>query len=138
MKPHQLPKPRGREIALKILYQDDLLAGIDAEVVENMLGDERDKRAVRYARRLIDGVRSMRLELDAAIGKWAQNWTLERMAAIDRTVLRIGLFELYGPPAVPFKVAIDQAVKLADKFGSESSASFVNGILHRASQEGSL
>ncbi len=138
MKPQNLPKPRGREIALKVLYQDDLLGGIEAEVVENMLADERDKRAVRYARRLIEGVRSMRPELDQAIEKWAQNWSLERMAAIDRTVMRIGLFEIHGPPAVPFKVAIDQAVKLADKFGSESSASFVNGILHRASQEGSL
>ncbi len=134
----RLPKERGRERALKILYQEDLLGTLTPEQLEELLADERDKRARRYARTLVEGVRSMRGELDEAIARRAQNWSLERMAVTDRNVLRIGLFEIFGPPAVPFKVGIDQAVKLADSYGSEGSARFVNGILHRASQEGEL
>jgi len=82
------------------------------------------------ARALIAGVRRSRPELDAAIAEAAENWSLSRMAATDRNVLRLGAFEiLYSD--TPVRVAIDEAVELAKHFGAAQSGPFVNGILDR-------
>jgi N utilization substance protein B len=83
---------------------------------------------VEFTRLLVAGVREHRGELDERITRAAANWSLDRMAATDRNLLRLGAYELlYG--GVPPKVAIDEAVELAKRFGGAQSAQFVNGIL---------
>jgi N utilization substance protein B len=85
---------------------------------------------IEFARSLVAGVRRNRGELDALLGKTADNWRIERMAVTDRNVLRLGAFELLFTD-IPGPVAIDEAVELAKRYGSAQSAQFVNGILDK-------
>jgi len=83
-----------------------------------------------FSRSLVSGVRNHRPELDELIEKLAENWSLKRMAATDRNILRLGAYEMLHTDT-PRRVAIDEAVELAKRFGSAQSAQFVNGILDR-------
>lgn len=127
-------RSRAREVALQVLYQDDLNPSHDPEetdrFIKSRLGDE---QLVEFSRSLIAGVRRNRVELDELLEKTAENWSLERMAVTDRNVMRLGAFEiLYAD--TPDLVAINEAVELAKRFGSKQSAQFVNGILDRLLQ----
>jgi len=86
--------------------------------------------SIEFGRSLVSGVRKTRPELDAQIEKAAENWSLSRMAATDRGVLRLGAYELLQTET-PERVAIDEAVDLAKRFGTAQSGPFVNGILDR-------
>ena len=124
-------RTRAREVALQILYQDDLNPrhnpNDDARFVDNRL---QAPELVEFAGSLIDGVRRNRAELDHLLEQTADHWSLERMAATDRNVLRLGAYEiLYSD--TPGRVAINEAVELAKRFGTRQSAQFVNGILDR-------
>jgi N utilization substance protein B len=124
-------RSRAREVALQVLYQDDLNPrhnpDDDQQFVANRL---QAPELVDFARSLINGVRRNRQELDALLTQTADHWSLGRMAATDRNVLRLGAFEiLYSE--TPDRVAINEAVELAKRFGSKQSAQFVNGILDR-------
>ncbi len=121
---------RGRELALQMLYQHEL-AGTD---VETMLGsfDEllQAPRVIRdFAVSLARGVISRLSELDARLVDQADNWRLERMAAVDRNILRLALYELLFETDTPPAVVIDEAVEIAKRYGSERSSQFVNGVL---------
>jgi N utilization substance protein B len=116
---------------MQVLYQDDLnparQAGEEAQFVTSRL---QAPELVEFANSLIGGVRRNRAELDALLEQTADHWSLERMAATDRNVLRLGAYEiLYAD--TPGRVAINEAVELAKRFGSRQSAQFVNGILDR-------
>jgi len=90
----------------------------------------RDPELVEFARSLVNGVRRNRAELDERLASTADNWSLDRMPATDRNVMRLGAFEiLYSE--TPDRVAINEAVELAKRFGTNQSAQFVNGILDR-------
>jgi N utilization substance protein B len=124
-------RSRAREVALQVLYQDDLNPrhnpDDDQQFVANRL---QAAELIEFARSLINGVRRNRQELDALLTQTADHWSLGRMAATDRNVLRLGAFEiLYSE--TPDRVAINEAVELAKRFGSKQSAQFVNGILDR-------
>ena len=124
-------RSRAREVAFQVLYQDDLNpqnspAAGDALLVRRL----RVAELVEFGRDLVSGVRRNRCELDARIAAAAENWSLERMAATDRNVLRLGAYEiLYGQ--TPGAVAINEAIELAKRYGTPRSAQFVNGILDR-------
>jgi len=124
-------RTRAREVALQVLYQDDLNprhnpADDELFVKGRLQGGE----LVEFAGSLIAGVRRNRGELDVVLSQTADHWSLERMAATDRNVLRLGAYEiLYAD--TPGRVAINEAVELAKRFGSRQSAQFVNGILDR-------
>jgi len=90
----------------------------------------RDDDLRTFARELVAGVRRHRAALDAAVEGVAANWSLKRMAATDRNVLRLGAFELLHTDTPP-RVAIDEAVELAKRFGAAQSSQFVNGILDK-------
>ncbi len=125
-------RSRAREVALQVLYQDDLNAGQepasrDEFLRSRLLGDE---ERMAFARSLVDGVRRNRSELDALLTKTADHWSLERMAATDRNVLRMGAYEILFTQT-PGAVAINEAVELAKRFGAAQSAQFVNGILDK-------
>ncbi|HZZ74116.1 MAG TPA: transcription antitermination factor NusB [Pirellulales bacterium] len=127
-------RSRAREIALQVLYQDDLNprhnpADSDAFIVARIA----DEPLREFTRTLVSGVRRNRAELDAMLDQTAANWRLARMAATDRNVLRLGAFEIFYTETPP-PVAIDEALELAKRFGSAQSSQFVNGILDRLLQ----
>ncbi|MBX7168875.1 MAG: transcription antitermination factor NusB [Pirellulales bacterium] len=124
-------RTRAREVALQILFQDDLNPGVNPHAADEFLVARlRQPELIEFGRSLVAGVRRNRAELDALLAKTADNWSLERMAATDRNVLRLGAYEiLYAD--TPDRVAINEAVELAKRFGAAQSAPFVNGILDR-------
>jgi transcription antitermination protein NusB len=124
-------RSRAREVVLQVLYQDDVNPGVPLDVTEGFLRARlRSEELVDFARSLVAGVRRNRGELDALLAKTADNWSLERMAATDRNVLRLGSYEILYTET-PDRVAIDEAVELAKRFGSAHSGHFVNGILDK-------
>ena len=127
-----LRRSRAREVVLQILYQDDLNPqrefSSDSEFIRQRLHDQKD--LVRFAESLVSGVRRNRGELDDLLREHAANWSLERMAVTDRNVLRLGAFEILYTET-PGRVAINEAVELAKRFGAKQSSQFVNGILDR-------
>lgn len=129
-------RSRVREVVLQILYQDDL--NPDASELETTrfirTRLKEDPDLVEFAFSLLQGVRRNRAELDAMLSAIADNWKLERMAVIDRNILRIGAFEILYTQT-PDRVAINEAVELAKRFGAKQSPQFVNGILDRLLRE---
>ncbi len=131
-------RTQAREITLQALYQFDIQRQIDESVLcrvddyEGFIVKSTDDPEVRdYARGLLDGVLGSLQELDEQIASVSENWRLNRTAAVDRCVLRIGLFEMLESPDVPPKVAINEAIDLAKKYSAEQSGAFVNGILDK-------
>jgi N utilization substance protein B len=124
-------RSRAREVALQVLFQDDLNPGVSPASADAFLCSRlKQDDLAEFARSLVAGVRRNRGELDALLTRTADHWGLDRMAATDRNVLRLGAFEiLYSD--TPGRVAINEAVELAKRFGSSHSAQFVNGILDR-------
>jgi N utilization substance protein B len=90
--------------------------------------------AREYAEELVEGVAAKRDALDEHIARCARNWRLERMAAVDRNVLRLATYEL-GRGDMPASVIIDQAIELARRFGADASPGFVNGVLDAVARE---
>ena len=90
-----------------------------------------DPDIMAYAKAIVDGVQKNFKIIDEKISQYATNWQLKRMAVIDRNVMRIGLFELQYTTDIPPKVAINEAVELAKKYGDLESSKFVNGILDK-------
>lgn len=121
-----------REVAVQALYEiahteEPFPAALDANVVRREGGD-----AVRaYAERLVTTVVEHRDEIATRLTGAIENWSLERLAMVDRCVLEVGCAELLYFPDVPLEVAIDEAVRVARKFSTDESGSFVNGVLDR-------
>jgi len=105
-----------------------------AALPQDELAEEVRSQAVQFGRHLVDGVRRNREQLDERIARAAEHWSLDRMAATDRNVLRIGAYELFYLDTPP-RVAIDEAVELAKRYGSAQSGPFVNGILDKLMHE---
>jgi transcription antitermination protein NusB len=121
---------QARERAFSLLYEaevkgvspDDVLAGLPVE-------------PDRFATELVAGVGAHGEEIDRWLRRFARDWAVERMPAIDRALLRIGVFELLHRPDVPTPVVISEAVELASRFSTEDSGRFVNGLLARIAEE---
>lgn len=129
-------RSRARQVVLQLLYQDDLNADRPLEK-DNAFLEARlnhDKELIAFASSLLSGVRRNRGELDQMLSERADNWSLDRMAATDRNVLRLGAFEILYADTPP-RVAINEAVDLAKRFGAKQSPQFVNGILDRLLHE---
>lgn len=114
-----------------MLFQIDLAGDTPEQVFEHFwVGQpEADPPTREFAERLVGGVVKERARLDRAIADHARHWRLERMAVVDRNVLRLAAWELLCDPETPAAVVIDEAVEVARRFGSEQSSSFINGIL---------
>ncbi len=124
-------RSKAREVALQVLYQDDVNPTVDSLVVDEFVRARlRVDELVGFARSLVAGVRRNRSELDGLLTKTAEHWSLERMAATDRNILRLGAYEILFTET-PGRVAINEAVELAKRFGASHSAQFVNGILDK-------
>jgi len=122
-----------REHALKILYQFDVVKRPMDAVMESYWQAEetKDEEIIKYANLLAQGICNQIKDIDQKISDYATNWQIKRMAIIDRNVMRIGLYELQHTKDIPPKVAINEAVELAKKYGDLESSKFVNGILDK-------
>ena len=127
---------RARKIALQALYEVDTV-GHDPEktlirlLEESTLGEE----AALFAQELVKGAIQNKGKIDDIIRRFAPAWPLEQIPSIDRSILRLAIFEIVLNNRVPVKVAINEAVELAKAFGSDNSPKFVNGVLGSVSNQ---
>jgi len=128
---------KAREIALQFLYQLDLHGAVDPEPYEAEFWARHhvDDAAREFAERLVRGTKQNQAKVDGLLGQYAEHWDLERMAVVDRNILRMALYELAWHPEVPPKVVINEAIEIAKKFGTQESSRFVNGVLDRVLRE---
>ncbi len=127
----------GREAALQMLFALEAGPGNGPEQVVGAFWRETpgDPEGRQYADEALRGVAAELAAIDEVIRKASTNWRLERMARVDRNVLRLGAWELLHREDVPRAVILDEAVELAKRFGSEESGSFVNGVLDRIAED---
>jgi transcription antitermination factor NusB len=128
---------KAREVALQFLYQLDLRGDDDptphADEFWARHPVEPDTR--RYAEALVRGTKQYQAKADELIQQWAEHWDLERMAVVDRNILRLAVYEMMEEAEVPPKVAINEAIEIAKKFGTGESSRFINGVLDRILKE---
>lgn len=122
-----------RILAMSILYQQEIRP---AETLEDIIHgtlmlEDYDVEVVRFAETLVRGVSAARDEIDALIAEHADNWTLSRMASIDRNVMRISIFEMQRMSDIPRNVSINEAVEIAKTYSTDKSGEFVNGVLDK-------
>ena len=121
---------RGRELALQALYQMEVAQpGSSASARDLWCHFGEPEEAQRFAAELVEGVLEHRERIDALIVASSEHWRLSRLPQVDRNILRVATYELLGCPDVPASVAIDEAIEIAKRFGSDESSQFVNGVL---------
>ncbi|MCL5611271.1 MAG: transcription antitermination factor NusB [Chloroflexi bacterium] len=123
-------RTRARSIALQVLYEIDIANHPPADILNQRLEETplTDELA-EFSRQIIFGVLPLSQELDQIIAKYAPEWPLDQIAAIDRNILRVACWEFAVQGETPVKVAINEAVELAKMYGSDSAPRFVNGVL---------
>jgi transcription antitermination protein NusB len=127
---------RGREYALQMLYAMDLTSYAPDEVFAGFNAiQDLNRDAFFYARRLVDGVHGHLDEIDAVLARFAEHWKIHRMAAVDRNLLRLGIYELMYLKDIPFPIIINEALEIVKEFSDQEGTQFVNGILDAASRE---
>ena len=123
---------KARELALKMLYQMEVnLDAVDGALERYLNVFPHQDDIVAYTRILLSGVRKERENLDRYIAEASEHWKMSRITYVDKNILRVAVFEMLYSLEVPPKVAIDEALELAKKFGSEDSKDFINGVLDR-------
>ena len=141
-------RSRSREFALQVLYQmeinrsdlvdvledfwkdrsDLILSNTEKEAIEQ---DKKDPEIREYTEKLVKGAREKLESIDKTIERFAEHWAIGRMAYVDRNILRLSAYEMLFLEDIPIKVAINEAVELAKRYGESDSSKFVNGILDR-------
>jgi len=128
---------KAREVALQFLYQLDQTGADDPTPFEHDFWKRHpvddDTRA--FAASLVRGAKAQQPKIDVIIAESTEHWDLERMAVVDRNILRMAVYELLYEPDVPGKVAINEAIEIAKKFGTAESSRFINGVLDRIHRE---
>jgi N utilization substance protein B len=124
----KITRRRAREKAVILLYQMDLLEKNPEEIVENdqLVGKKFDE----FSLKLINGVKDNLKEIDSIIRETVQNWSLDRIAVIDRNILRVAIYEMIYEDDIPLKVSVDEAIEIAKTLGQKpDTPKFINGIL---------
>jgi transcription antitermination protein NusB len=127
-------RSKARKRALDVLYEADIRGVSPAEILDATVqrrSDEGQAAMNAYVTEIVDGVTVHRAYIDELLGSYSMGWSLERMPAVDRAILRIGTYELLWRDDVPDAVAISEAVALAQELSTDESSSFVNGLLGR-------
>lgn len=123
---------RSREIALQLLYQIEVNPLDPREALELFWKSFSPSREGKeFTARIVEGVHQHGEEIDRLIERHSEHWKLDRMDRVDRNILRMGVFELMYCDDIPTKVALNEAIDLGKKFGSEESGGFINGILDK-------
>lgn len=122
-----------RRQAIDILYQADVLGELALDVADEWAAA--GKKIAPFALELVQGVSDHLDELDTILGEHAEGWSVPRMPSVDRTLLRVGCYELLHRPDVPSGAAIDEAVEAAKVLSTEDSGRFVNGVLGKIARE---
>jgi len=134
-------RTRARELALQVLYQVDIRKEDPSALLEDFwqqkISSKEDLTVSikEFATSLVEGVLKNLDSIDKVISSYAENWQLDRMAIIDRNIMRMATFELLYVDDIPPKVSINEAVDLAKKYGDTESGKFVNGILDKISKK---
>jgi len=118
-----------RIVAMQILFEEHFRPKELTKIISRYLSDKKDQVDTKFIRQIVKGVLKNQIEIDKLIAKSAPEWPIDQIAIIDKTILRISIYELLFAREVPPKVAIDEAVELAKEFGGENSSKFVNGVL---------
>jgi N utilization substance protein B len=125
-------RTRAREVVLQLLYQHDQNANMTLEDSRLFLRRRlRDDALEKWGDDLYSGALTHKAEIDRRLSEVAENWRIDRMAVVDRNILRLGVYELLFCPETPASVAINEAVELAKRYGTQDSPAFVNGLLDR-------
>lgn len=143
-----------RRLALDVLYEAEIRDSLPSQAFdarerdgwvvavgdEDVVGppSEVTPEALLYGRKLVDGVQAHQAQIDALLVTHADHWAIERMPVVDRTILRLGVFELLWGGDVPVPVVINEAVELAKELSTEDSGRFVNGLLGRIAEDRSM
>jgi transcription antitermination protein NusB len=131
---------RAREAALQMLYQSEVGRAGAMETIDTYwpahdeTGDVAELHR-QFANGLVHGTLSRLPEIDALLGRHAQNWRVERMAVLDRMVMRLAIYELLADPDIPARVVINEALELAREYSGEGAVPFVNGVLDAVRKE---
>jgi N utilization substance protein B len=127
----------GREAAIQFLYQVDAFkpANIDEALAAFWKQSEEKKSVCDFAGDLVRGVLEKLPEIDTRIRGLADNWDFERLAVVDRNILRLAIYEMLFRPEIPPVVSINEAIEIAKKFSTAESGKFVNGLLDRVKKE---
>ena len=127
---------RAREIALQVLYQREFNR-MEFQEALNLFWNNFEvlKGARDFSERIIRGIEQHQEDLDRIIEQYSSNWKIDRMAHVDRNILRIAVYELLYCDDIPPKVAINEAIDIGKKYGSEDSGAFINGVLDRVKSE---
>ena len=128
---------KAREVALQFLYQLDQHGDTDPTEHEAEFWSRHpvDEATRAFASALVRGAMSRHTEVDKLIAQYTEHWDLDRMAVVDRNILRLAVYELLDQGTAPPKVAINEAIEISKKFGTGDSSRFINGILDRVHKE---
>jgi N utilization substance protein B len=127
-------RSKARKQALDLLYETDIRGTnvVDILAQRDIPAEGPDARPIReYTRELVNGVSNNRRKIDELITTYAQGWDMDRLPAVDRNILRLGIFEILWAADIPTSVAIDEAIALAKELSSDDSSRYIHGILGR-------
>jgi N utilization substance protein B len=126
---------KARELALQMLYQMEVNPGaLEAALELFWKGLSASQQVKEFVNRIVQGVHAKQAEIDRLLAKHSEHWRLDRMDMVDKSILRMGVFEIMYCADIPVKVAMNEAVDLGKKFGAEESGAFINGILDKISK----
>lgn len=127
---------QAREVALQTLFQLDFSPNTAVQDLLNLLGESFDESTLSYAIKLVGGVRDNRDRIDGAVQSASPRWKLDRMAAVDRNLLRVAAFEMFfSDEIIKPNIAINEAVEISKIYGTAESSAFINGILDQMARE---
>lgn len=133
MKP--TPRRQSRELALQVLFQIEFAPQVSYQTLLEVFETDLDKDVMAYADELITGVKTNKEAIDSKIQASSAHWKVERMATIDRNILRIAVYEMkFAANPLKENIVINEAVEVAKKYGTSDSGGFVNGLLDQISK----
>lgn len=130
-------RSKARKQALDLLYEADIrgASAADLLIARDLPQDGPDARPIReFTRELISGVTANKRKIDELITTYAQGWDMDRLPALDRNILRLGIYEIVWTPELSEGIAIDEALNLAEELSTEESAGYIHGVLGKISQ----
>lgn len=127
---------QARELALQVLFQLEFSPGVSVHELLDLVGAHIEKESVQYAQFLVEGTQREKSQIDPIIQSASSHWRVERMALVDRNLLRLAVFEMrFSAERLTPNIVINEAVEIAKKYGSTDSGAFVNGILDQIAKE---